>query len=356
LVKISDIIRGQDIFDDKKMKGGEGNQGKDIAISDILTPDDILGENISQFLRAPTEIEKKEALLILSELKELLDGMFSSIRKGEKFDIIPLSLHAKRLVNSIDKYQNIFMAQMYNDYDYSNLSYNCLWTAIIAVKIGRSLSMIGAELNELALAGLTHDVGMGLIPEDILVSEKELLRSEVREIESHSDKGSELLKKFGNGYQHLSLIAHQEHEREDGSGYPKGLTGKDVHQHAKIIGLADTYESMTHDRPYRERSLPLYVMKNIVGNMKKKYDGEVIKALLEEISLFPVGSYVRLNSKEVGKVIAGTGGTHFRQIVQILYDSDGKKLKTPRIVNLMEAHLIHIVEPVDEKQLEGEWR
>ncbi|MBN1573270.1 MAG: HD domain-containing protein [Deltaproteobacteria bacterium] len=353
MVKISDIIRGQDIFEDKKQKGGLNSQGKDVAISDILTPDDILGEKISQYLRAPTEVEKKEALLILSELNELLDNMFSSMRKGEKFDIIPLSLHAKRLVNSIDKYQNIFMAQMYNSYDYTNLSYNSLWTTIIAIKIGRRIGMSGAELNELALAGLTHDVGLGLIPEDILSNEKELLRSEVREIESHPDKGSEFLKKFGNGYQHLSLIALQEHEREDGSGYPKGLTGKDIHQHAKIIGLADTYEAMTQDRPYRKRILPLYVMKDIVENMKGKYNSEIIKALLEEVTLFPVGSYVRLNSKEVGRVIAGTGETHFRQIVQILYDSDGKKLKTPKIVNLMEAHLIHIVEPVDENQLEG---
>lgn len=353
MVKISDIVRGQDILGDKK-KGGDRGQGKDVAISDILTAEDILSEKVSQYLRAPTEVEKKEALLILSELKELLDNMFSSVRKGEKFDIIPLSLHAKRMVNSIDKYQNIFMSQMYKGYDYTDISHNSLWVTIIAVKIGRRLGMNGAELNDLALAGLTHDVGLGMVPEDILDKEKELLRSEVREIESHPDKGGEFLKKFGNGYQHLSLIALQEHEREDGSGYPNGLTGKDIHQHAKIIGLADTYEAMTHDRPYRRRILPLYVMKDIVENMKKKYNGEIIKALLEEISLFPVGSYVRLNSKEVGKVIAGTGGTHFRQIVQILYDSDGKKLKIPKVVNLMEAHLIHIMEPVDEEQLEGQ--
>jgi len=354
LVKISDIIRGQDIFEDKKQKGGDSDQKKSVVISDILTTDDLLGEKISPYLRAPTEVEKKEALLILSELKGLLNNMFSSIRRGEKFDIIPLSLHAKRLANSIDKYQNIFMSQMYNVYDYTNLSYNSLWTTIIAVKIGRRLSMSGAELNELAFAGLTHDVGMGLIPEDILNKEKDLLRSEVREIESHPEKGSEFLKKFGDGYQHLSLIALQEHEREDGSGYPGGLNGKDIHQHAKIIGLADTYEAMTQDRPFRKRVLPLYVIKDIVDNMRSKFDGEVVKALLEEVTLFPVGSYVKLNSQEVGRVIAGTGETHFRQVVQILYDSDGKKLKTPKIVNLIEAHLIHIVEPVDEKQLEGE--
>jgi hypothetical protein len=109
---------------------------------------------------------------------------------------------------------------------------------------------------------------------------------------------------------------------------------------------------MTHDRPFRKRKLPLYVIKDIVENMRQKFNAAVIKAFLEEIALFPVGSYVKLNSKEVGRVIARVGDTHFRQVVQILYGSDGEKLTVPRTVNLMEAHLLHIVEPVDERLLE----
>lgn len=353
MVKISDIVRGQDLFDDKK--GKSGSQNDKVAISEILTADDIVGDKISPHLRAPTDIEKKEANAILSNVSNLLGEMFSSIQKGEKFDIAPLKPQAKLLVRSLEKYENIFMTHVYSDYEYKTLLHvkNALWTTLIAVMIGRKLGMEEAKLNELALCGLTHDVGMSLIPDDILNKETDLLRSEVREIETHPEKGMELLKKFGDAYSYLYETVYQEQEREDGSGYPRQLKGKDINQYAKIIGLADTYESMTHDRPFRKRKLPLYVIKDIVENMRQKYNAEIIKALLEEIALFPVGSYVKLNSKEVGRVIARVGDTHFRQVVQILYGSDGEKLKMPRTVNLMEAHLLHIVEPVDERHLKN---
>ncbi len=352
MVKISDIIRGQDLFGDKKRKAKGRNQKDEVVISGILAADDIINDMISPSLRGPTNIEKKEALSILSGVSGSLDKMFSSIRKGKEFDIAPLKTQAKKLVKSFEKFENIYMIQIYNDYEDVSLTpkYNSLWTALIAIMIGSVLGLEREELTELALSALTHDVGMGLIDEDILNKKTDLLRSEIREIETHPEKGSELLKKFGDDYGYLFEVCAQEHEREDGSGYPNGLGAKDIHQYAKIISLADTYEAMTHDRPFRKRMLPLYAIKDIVENMKHKFNKNILKAFLEKVTLFPVGSYAKLNSKEVGRVIASTGETHFRQVVNILYGSDGKKLKTPRVVNLMEAPLLHIVEPVDERE------
>lgn len=356
MVRISDIIRGQDLFDDKKRKAKGRNQKDKVVISEIITADDIINEKISPSLRGPTNIEKKEALSILSDVSGRLDKMFSSIREGKTFDIAPLKLQAKKLVKSLEKYENIYMTQIYNDYEDVNLApkYNSLWTALIAIMIGSVLGLEEEELTELALSAFTHDVGMGLIDEGILNKENDLLKNEVREIETHPEKGSELLKKFGDDYEYLIEVAAQEHERVDGSGYPNGLKAKDIHLYAKIISLADIYEAMTHDRPFRKRILPLYAIKDIVENMKHKFDRNILKAFLEKITLFPVGSYVELNSKEVGRVIASTGETHFRQVVKVLYGSDGEKLRTPRTVNLMEAHLLHIVKPVDERKFKGE--
>jgi HD-GYP domain-containing protein (c-di-GMP phosphodiesterase class II) len=242
------------------------------------------------------------------------------------------------------------MMQAYGDYDKNDLTYHSMWTALIAIKIGKNLGIEAKRQKELFMAGLLHDVGLLLIPEEILRKERESFRSEMEEIKRHPEKGHMILKKLGEPYHYLLEVSYQEHERVDGSGYPLGLKGNEIGLFPQIIGIADTYEAMTHNRPYRVRKLPLYVIKEIVETMKGKFNPKILKALLEAITLYPVGSYVRLNNKEVGRVIASMGGSHFRHVVQVLYGPDGEKLFEPRTVNLMDAHLLYIVEPVDERE------
>ena len=137
----------------------------------------------------------------------------------------------------------------------------------------------------------------------------------------------------------------------DGTGYPRGLMGKEIGLYAKIIMVADTYDALTHTRAYHKRKLPLTAIKEIIDTRVKKYDSRVLKAFLEEITLFPVGCYVRLNNNEMGRVTGSMGGTHFRHVVEILFDSEGEPLETPRSINLMESPLLHIVEGIDERTL-----
>ncbi|MCI0481964.1 MAG: HD domain-containing protein [Candidatus Dadabacteria bacterium] len=343
MVRISDIITNQELINKPKPSR--------VSISEVLTAEDIMGERISPGLRAPTTMEEQEAKIFLDKTGQALDRAFSVVGSGKIFSIEPFEVLAEKFVNSIDKYDNIYMLQEYRDYDETDYGKNCLWTALISVKIGRRLGLEKKELCELFLAALFHDIGITQLPDGILAKKGDYSESERRQIEQHPEYGRQILLNLPEQYRYLSEAAYQEHERMDGSGYPNALSGNEISLFAKIIGLADSYEAMTHARPYRHRVLPLAATKEILEKMRGRFDLRIVKAFLEEVTMFPVGSFVRLNNREVGRVIAAMSKAHFRHVVQVLFDPNGQRLIKPKTINLMEEHLLYIAEPVDERTL-----
>ncbi len=348
MVRISDIIKDEDLFGKSDVKNKKSDK---IIISETLTADDIIGGRISDGLRSPTTMEEEEAKIFLGKIYAALEKAYAVVKEGKIFGVQPFETLAEKFVDSIGKYDNIFMLAAYKDYEETDHVNNCLWTALIAVKIGRRLGLGKKELIELALCGFFHDIGQERLNNGVLVKHGELTGPEREEVRRHPEYGRDILFSLGEPHRYISDTALQEHERLDGSGYPSGLTGGEISLYAKIIGLADTYEAMTHSRPYHTRKLPLFVIKEIVEKMREQFDTKVIKAFLEEITMFPVGSFVRLNNREVGRVIAAMKGAHFRHVVQILFGPDGERLIKPKAINLMEAHLLYITEPVDERNL-----
>jgi HD-GYP domain-containing protein (c-di-GMP phosphodiesterase class II) len=346
MVRISDIINDQDLIN----RPGNAKRGK-VSISEVLTDEEIMGERISPGLRAPTTMEEQEARSFLEKIMAALRRAYAVVDEGKIFSVEPFVILAEKFLNSLGKYDNIFMLQEYKDYDGTDHLRNSLWTALISAKIGRRLGLSVPELRDLFLAALFHDIGIQELDNGILSKEGVFSDAERRQVQRHPEHGKDILFNLGETYRFMADAALQEHERVDGSGYPAGLTGSEISLYARIIGLADTYEAMTHARPYHERALPLAATKEIVEKMRGKFDTRVIKAFLEEVTMFPVGSFVRLNNREVGRVIAAMSRAHFRHVVQVLFGPDGERLIKPKTVNLMEAHLLYIAEPVDERTL-----
>jgi HD-GYP domain-containing protein (c-di-GMP phosphodiesterase class II) len=344
MVRISDIIKNQELL--SKPKDSASTR---VSISDVLTADDIMGERISPGLRAPTTMEEQEARIFLEKTITAVERAFAVIRNGKIFSVETFVPLAEKFVGSIDKYNNIYMLQEYKDYAETDHIRNCLWTALISIKIGKRLGLGNEELRDLFLAGVFHDIGITQLQNGILAKKGEFSESERRQVERHPEYGREILLNLPESYRYLSDTVCQEHERMDGSGYPNALAGDEISLFARIIGLADSYEAMTHTRPYRQRMLPLSAIKEILETMRGKFDTRIIKAFLEEVTMFPVGSFVRLNNREVGRVIATMSKAHFRHVVQVLFGPDGERLIKPRTVNLMEEHLLYISEPVDER-------
>jgi HD-GYP domain-containing protein (c-di-GMP phosphodiesterase class II) len=138
----------------------------------------------------------------------------------------------------------------------------------------------------------------------------------------------------------------------DGSGYPQGLTGDRIHRISRIVAVADVYDALLADRPWRAALLPYKAMEVVLLLVNEgKLDGEVVRAFLETVSLFPLGSWVELTDDRLGRVVAANRGEHTRPVVAMLFGRDGKPLEAPERVDLALRRDIAVARPQDGDDL-----
>jgi HD-GYP domain-containing protein (c-di-GMP phosphodiesterase class II) len=231
------------------------------------------------------------------------------------------------------------------------LAYHQVNTAILVNRIGSGRRLPDQELFELSLAAAIHDVGMTRLPEGLISRPGKLDQSGYSQIKQHSAYGRDIVNAYAGAYPWLPQVIYQEHERYDGSGYPDGLKGEAIHRYAQIIGLADTYEALTHPRTFREGMIPFNVLQQIIRLGGRLFPSELVKVFIQEISVFPLGSNVRLSTGEVGTVVGINLGYPLRPLVQILFSSTGVPLEEEeREVDLKQEPMIYITGPVDPRE------
>lgn len=300
----------------------------------------------------------KEARRIYNGAKNELFKIFRSIQRNEDFSIDVMLPFASDFVSHILKETDCWLQIVYTEENEDDLAMqiviHSLNTAVIAVKIGAGLDHANEKIEALALRAFFHDVGMLRVPTEVVQKTGSLTPGEIGMIKEHPKYGYEILSKAKSRYTNLAKVTYQEHERHDGSGYPQGLKNGDISDYSLIIGVADIYSALIHPRPYRPRYLPFDAVKQIIITSKGKFPNNVMKALVNEFSTFPKGIFVRLNSKEVGRVVSSYKIAPLRPVVEIIYDANGKKLAKPKTVDMFKDHILQIEESFfTEEDIDG---
>jgi HD-GYP domain-containing protein (c-di-GMP phosphodiesterase class II) len=158
--------------------------------------------------------------------------------------------------------------------------------ARLCVQIGRELGMTSTDLRTLARAGLLHDVGKLGIPDAILHKQGPLTADEWTVMKTHPEIGLRILKRSGHFRRELLAVLYH-HERMDGSGYPHGLHGDAIPIEARIIAVADTYDVLTSDRPYRKALSSADAIETVLREAGTHLDARLVHALLRTVR--PIG-------------------------------------------------------------------
>lgn len=152
----------------------------------------------------------------------------------------------------------------------------------IALLIGEKMLLTEQELNELELAALFHDIGKIGIPDAVLNKAEKLNNDEYNYIKRHPEIGVNILKNIDFIKAEIPIILHH-HERYDGKGYPAGISKEEIPLGSRIIAVADTYDAMTSDRPYRSGLSNDVAITEIINNQNTQFDKTVVNAFLEII-------------------------------------------------------------------------
>lgn len=204
---------------------------------------------------------------------------------------------------------------------------NAINVCVYATSIGISQGLRGKDLMEFSMGALLHDIGNLYIRQDLLSKPAALTPQEFEEVKRHCEVGFELLKNEPGVPMNAALCALMHHERIDGSGYPQGLKGADIHPYARWIGMIDAYDAMTNPRPYRKAMLPHEAMEILFAGAGTLFDYEKVELFRNKVAVFPVGLSVSLNTGEQGMVSKLNRSSLLRPVVRIFNDSEGNPVK-----------------------------
>lgn len=205
---------------------------------------------------------------------------------------------------------------------------------MLAMTIGRQMGLNDMALFDLGIGALLYDLGMAFLPDDLIIGKGHFTDEEFNELKNHTVYGFSALQKNTAISATAQSIALQHHEKFDGTGYPKGLLGADIHQFARIISVADVYDSLLSDRPYRKRFQPHQAYEYIMTAGGFDFDLDVIQAFTMCIAPYQLGSMVMLNTGEKGVISKVTWGLATRPTIRVFYNAKGEDVTTKLDIDL----------------------
>ncbi|MGZ4163529.1 MAG: HD-GYP domain-containing protein [Tumebacillaceae bacterium] len=304
----------------------EDNRTEDILVEDVISQQtrqealSLVHGTLNDFMQAEKFPRQFQQPVAGRKIRDLFDQILSEMRSKP---------------NAVINLSNIYTTDGF-------LYHHSVNVSIMAMAIGMEYGLNEKQLLDLGVGTLLHDVGKLQLPQDVLNKPGRLTPNEFEIVKSHAALGYEILRKQDDISTVSAHVALQHHERVDGTGYPRGLTGAEMHIFGKITAVADVYEALTANRVYRAGHLPHEALELLLGACGSHFDGEIVELFLRTISIYPPGMTVVLNTGETGVVTQVHQNHPQRPTVRILKHPTGEDVAVPYEMNLLE-HLTTMI-------------
>ncbi len=221
---------------------------------------------------------------------------FEDVRQHEQFDPDMMGDISENIlfdiINRRDNLVQLTDIRLHDTYTFGH-SVN---VAILSAMLGLLCHLPKNELLLLTLGALLHDLGKINIPGDILTKPSGLSDDEFSIVKMHPLKGAERIHNMEHHLPHpviLAAIASEHHEHIDGTGYPRGLKGDKIHPYAKIVAIADVYDALTSERPYKKAYTP-NIAHNIMTRLNRgQFDPDLLQLFFNNVAIYPEGTILK---------------------------------------------------------------
>jgi HD-GYP domain-containing protein (c-di-GMP phosphodiesterase class II) len=290
-------------------------------------------------LQQAREIAKRTYTQGVAVTKEIMAGVRLGRTQSVKRVKRAVQLIVDQVLNNETSLVGLTTIRDYDEYTFTHSVNVC----IFAVALGKKLGLSKLQLYDLGMAALLHDVGKARIPLEILNKTGSLDEHEWRVMQGHPWMGALTL--FGlRGYDEVPyrsiLVAHEHHMKADLTGYPRPVRPRQLGIYSRIVAVADGYDAATSRRTYQTVPIePDEVLREMWTNPRRGYDPVLVKALINLIGIYPVGTCVILDTLEVGVVCATNPDPQLlnRPLVRLALDADGGLIPPPgQVVDLGE--------------------
>ncbi len=279
--------------------------------------------------------ELERAGKIVAQARGAMMVMFQDVRLGKAIDAV----HCMPLVDDITSSVNrnpgaiVSLARLKTSDDYTYM--HSVAVCALMVALARKLDLSEADTREAGMAGLVHDLGKALMPQEILGKPGALTAEEYAVMRTHPRAGYDLLMEArGVGERAMDVCLHH-HEKINGTGYPQGLKGDQISLFARMGAVCDVYDAITSNRPYKIGWDPaLSIKKMAQWSREGHFDEAVLQAFVRSIGIYPVGSLVRLASDRLGVVVDQSPASLLTPVVKAVFDIPGRRPCPPETIDL----------------------
>lgn len=266
-------------------------------------------------------------------------GVLSKIKTGQKVDIKKAKRIVETMVDQLLEDEHFLLSltaiKDYDEYTYHHM----VNVSILSMSLGQRVGLGKPALTELGLAALFHDIGKVEIPYEVLNKPSSFNDEEWNIIKKHPVWGVKAilgLGRFNSSTIRASIVSFEHHLNCDHSGYPKVKKYRELDFYSRIVSLADQYDAMTSARVYKR--IPMSPDKSLsimLEGAGSQLDPLLFKFFTNMVGIYPIGTLVMLNTKEIGLVYECNSAFADRPRVLIILDDSGKNVRGP-VVDLAE--------------------
>ena len=284
--------------------------------------------------RAALDEEVRRAHKLCARSKSAVVAMFSEVRMGQAIDAGQVVALVEEISASVLRNPNalISLARLKNSDEYTYMHSVAVCALMIA--LARQLGLAEEQVREAGMAGLLHDIGKMMIPDDILNKPGKLTDSEFDTVRSHPLAGGKILMDSQQVSAMVLDVCLHHHEKVDGSGYPHRLKGDQISLFAKMGAVCDVYDAITSDRPYKNGWDPAESIRKMAEWCKGHFDEAVFKAFVKSVGIYPTGSLVRLESGRLGVVMDQHETSLLTPRVKVFFSAKSKAPIPQQIIDL----------------------
>lgn len=299
------------------------------------TPAPGFGSTLDTGIKVEDELEA--AIEVHDLASQAITALFEEIKLGAEIDGGKVKQAVNGCVDSILRNPDASVWLTRIQAKHEATAQHSLNVAALSIVMAKSMGMSTREMEDVGVCGMLHDVGKTSVSSEVLDKAGPLNDAELAEIRRHPRYGRDILVSTKSVMSGAADVAHSHHERPDGKGYPRQLPDDSIPMYARIVAIAEAYDAMTINQPYRAAMSPSDALQELYAKRGTQFDEDLVIRFIDSVGIFPPGSIVEMTNREIGIVLANTSDKLRPRVIMIL-DASGEPA-SQRIVDLSQMDI-----------------
>lgn len=293
----------------------------------------VIGPSLSK-----THLDKEigAALAIRNKIQHTLEALQQALKSDSQIPITELTPLVDETLDSLKRNNQALLSLVHISRKSQKLADHSFGTFCLSLNLALAGNATADELKQLGLAALLHESGWASLPLNLMGKRTPYSKSEAALVRNHTLISDQSLSSFDLPDLTRRLIS-EHHERLDGSGYPRGLKGEQIHPLAQLLSIVDAYEERVHQLADKPGMLPTNALKSLYKDAEMgKFESQLVAALIATLGIYPPTTAILLNTGEKGVVKEVHANAPLLPVIAIYYDKSGLAFAKPVILDLLK--------------------